>query len=81
MDVTSVVQELRALNGPVPVFNPARDPEQQSTAWIMWSAGQTLIDKWEEQCNKRTAGAENKAKSAASTSMTPIRSMDYIRRP
>lgn len=80
MDVASVLRELRTLNGTAPVFNPAREPNKQHSDWLAWSAGQILIDKWEEQCNKRTAGAEKK-KPAGSTSMTPVRSMDYIRAP
>lgn len=80
MEVSAVVQELRDLNGRPPVFNPARDKEQQITDWIAWSAGETLARKFDEQCSKRTAGAQEEAKAARSTSTGGIRAKDYLAR-
>lgn len=81
MDTNFVTVELKRLNGPPPPFNPKQDPKPQIQEWISWNGAEALIAKWEEQCNKRTAGARSNAKRAASTSMTGPVSRDYINRP
>lgn len=84
MDVEGVARELRRLNGDHPIFNPARSPDTQATVWIVWSAGENLIRKWEEQAQKRTRGAQEQQKAAESTSTIGGRSQDmqdFIGRP
>ena len=78
MDVAGVVRELRELNKPPPPYLPGPDETIQIRRWMAWSAGEVLIAAWEEQCNKRTQGAQPKA--AESTSMRGMPSKDYIGR-
>ena len=79
MDVDSVAREFRELNGPHPVFSGVADRRgKEELEWVLWSAGENLVRKWEEQCRKRTEGAQEKG--AKSTSMKPLRSLDYLGR-